>query len=376
MDHGIDNETIALRDTTRTFVERLLRPHEREVEESSKLREDLRRSLRATAVELGLHAFNMPINVGGPGLSRLAQVVVREQLGQVGVALSDVVGRPPLSLLHCDEEQRDRYLLPAVRGELSWAFAITEPDAGSDVKSIRTRATATGDGYVLNGHKQFISHGASADFVIVYAKGADERISAFIVDRSTPGFRVGRIEQTMGWRGYELAELWFDDCAVGSHQLLGPVGEGLTIALDQINESRLGVAAHCLGIAQRALDTAVKHARERVQFGQAIGSFQGLSWMLADASVRVESARSLVYSVARAVDAGRARPTDISMGKLLATETAGLVVDACLQVMGGAGFMADGPMEMLYRDARAFRIGEGTSEVQRNQIARSVLGRS
>jgi alkylation response protein AidB-like acyl-CoA dehydrogenase len=304
-------------------------------------------------------------------------VLIREQLGKVSIALADMVGRPPKALLACQGDQRERFLLPAVRAEKTWAFALTEPNAGSDAGALKTRATRTSGGWHLNGTKHFISHGDFADFVIVIAKtqieGRDAP-TAFLVEHETPGFGVGRIHPKMGWRGYPMAELVFSDAFVPDANVLGEPGSGLRLAMSAIGEARIGVAAHCVGLAQRAFDTAVDHIKMRQQFGQPLARFQGLQWAVADMALDIEQSRALLYAAARTMDgAGDAR-TAVSMAKLSCTEMAGRVTDRALQLLGGAGYMAEGPVEMMYRDARAFRIGEGTSEIQKNQIARAVLG--
>jgi acyl-CoA dehydrogenase len=265
-----------------------------------------------------------------------------------------------------------------VRGEKTWAFALTEPGAGSDAGALATRATRTAGGWLLNGTKHFVSHGDHADFVIAIAQTEHEgktAPSAFLVERGAPGFGVGRIHPKMGWRGYPMAELVFADAFVPDANLLGAVGQGMRLAMASIGEARIGVAAHCVGLAQRAFDYAVEHIRQRRQFGQPLAAFQGLQWTVADMALDHEQARALLYAAARPMDAGTDARTAVSMAKLACTEMAGRVTDRALQLLGGAGYMAEGPLEMLYRDARAFRIGEGTSEMQRNQIARSVFGK-
>ena len=214
--------------------------------------------------------------------------------------------------------------------------------------------------------------------MIVIAKlerdGIDQA-TAFVVPHGTPGFSVGRVHRKMGWRGYPICELVFDDVFVGEDELLGEIGGGLKLGLGNILESRIGVAAHCVGMAQRAYDYAVEHLRVRKQFGQALGKFQGLQWMVADMAVEIEQSRALLYAAAREMDRGGNARVAVSMAKLSATEMAGRVADRALQLLGGAGYMAESPIEMIYRDARAFRIGEGTSEIQKNQIARACLGK-
>jgi acyl-CoA dehydrogenase len=378
MEYGITEELREIQGLTRRFVEHELVPHERAVERDDRVDPELRQKLRRRAVELGLFAFNMPADAGGPGLPYIAQVIIREQLGRVSVALADVVGRPPRALLACRGEQRERFLLPSVAAEKSWAFALTEPEAGSDAMALKTTAFRCEGGYRLEGTKHFISHGDNADFVIVVARVGEARhgealLAAFLVERGTPGFSVGRVHPKMGWRGYPIAELVFEDAFVPEANLLGSVGEGMRIAMGHINEARIGVAAHCVGMAQRALDLAVEHAAVRVQFKQPIGRFQGIQWMLADMALAVEQSRAILYAAARTMDKGGNARASVSMAKLSATEMLANVADRALQIFGGAGYVAESPIEMIYRDARAFRIGEGTSEIQRNQIARALL---
>ena len=378
MDYGIPEEYAQLARLTEEFVLNELRPYEEQIERDDRVPDDLRRHLRKKAVDVGLFAFNMPEDVGGPGLPYLAQVLIREQLGKVSVALADMVGRPPKALLACAGEQRERFLIPAVRAEKTWAFALTEPNAGSDAGAMKTRATRADGGWLLNGTKHFISHGDFADFVMVVAKVEEEgrnAPTAFLVEHGTRGFGIGRIHPKMGWRGYPLAELVFNDAFVPDANVLGEVGGGFRLAMSAIGEARIGVAAHCVGLAHRAFDYAVEHVKVRRQFGQPLGQFQGLQWNVADMALDIEQSRALLYAAARTMDSGADARTAVSMAKLSATEMAGRVTDRALQLLGGAGYMAERPVEMMFRDARAFRIGEGTSEIQKNQIARAILGR-
>jgi alkylation response protein AidB-like acyl-CoA dehydrogenase len=378
MDYGIPEEYAQLARLAEAFVMNELRPWEEQVEREDHVPDDLRRRLRKKAVEVGLFAFNMPEDVGGPGLPYLAQVLIREQLGKVSVALADMVGRPPKALLACTGEQRERFLLPALRAYKTWAFALTEPDAGSDAGAMKTRATRANGGWLLNGTKHFISHGDFADFVMVVATAEEDgrnAPTAFLVEHGTRGFGIGRIHPKMGWRGYPLAELVFDDAFVPDANVLGDVGAGFRLAMSAIGEARIGVAAHCVGLAQRAFDYAVEHLKVRQQFGQPLGQFQGLQWNVADMALDLEQSRAVLYAAARTMDSSADARTAVSMAKLSATEMAGRVTDRALQLLGGAGYMAEGPVEMMFRDARAFRIGEGTSEIQKNQIARAILGR-
>lgn len=381
---GMTADEQELRALTRRFVREELAPHETEVEELGEIPAELAERVHRRAIEIGLHAFNLPAEAGGPGLPYTVQTVVRRELARSSFALSDLVVRPPRTLLHCAGDQRERFLAPAVRGTARFAFALTEPEAGSDAASMTTRAEWTPDGYVLNGLKHFISHGGVADFVIVYAKsrrdGAEEGITALVVRKGQDGFTCTRQERTMGWVGSPVSELLFRDCLVPFADVLGRPGEGLRLALGQINEARLGVAAHCVGMAELALELAVGHLRSRWQFGQPLGANQGLQWRLADMACQVEQARGVLQAAAAAVDATSIEDRGnsqyrVPMAKLVASEAAGQVIDAALQMFGGMGFMRGVKIEQMYRDVRAFRIGEGTSEIQRTRIARSLLGR-
>jgi len=377
MNHNIPQELQKLQELTRHYVARELRPHEVEVDRTNHLAPELRKQLRKKALEVGLFGYNLPVEVGGPGLSWLGQILIREQLGHVSQTMADTVGRPPKALLACQGEQRRRYLEPVLRAEMTWSFALTEPEAGSDAAAMRSRAARVDGGWRLNGTKHFISHGDTSDILIVIAKTDEGLPTAFLVEHDTPGFSVGRIHPKMGWRGYNVAELQFDNVFVPDIQVLGKPGDGLRLGLSQIGEARMGVAAHCVGMAQRAFDYVVEHVKVRKQFGRALASFQGLQWMLAEMALDIEQSRALLYATARTLDlatnTGEVR-TEISMAKLSASEMVGRVADRAVQIMGGAGYMAESPIEMIYRDARAFRIGEGTSEIQKNQIARGILG--
>ncbi len=364
-------------------MEKELQPHEEAIDRSGAMPPALRHDLRQRAVAAGLFGFNMPQSVGGPGLPLLGQVLIREELGKVSMPLSETVGRPPHALLFCDPAQRARFLEPAMRAEKYWSFALTEPQAGSDVTAMTARAIPCAEGWRLRGTKHFISHADTADFIVVIAHAPDgaagSGITAFVVEKDAPGLRIGRIHPKMGWNGYTICEIVLDDALVPTANRLGAVGQGLRVAMSNISDARIGVAAHCVGMAQRALDLALAHARTREAFGRKIGQFQGLQWMLADMALEVEQARAFLYAVAREMDragdgAGDTR-VGVSMAKLACTEMAGRVADRALQILGGAGYVAESPIEMIYRDVRAFRIGEGTSEIQRNQIARGLLGK-
>ena len=375
MDYGIPEEFLELKKLTRRFVEKELLPHEEEIERNNDLPDGLRIDLRRKAIEIGLFGFNMPEEVGGPGLPYFAQVLIREELGKVSVALADVVGRPPKALLACSAEQKERFLFPALRAEKTWAFALTEPQAGSDAGALKTRALRADGGWILNGTKHFISPGNSADFMLVVAEGATDLLTAFLVERGMPGFKVGRVHSKMGWRGYPIAEIVFEDLFVPDANRLGAIGDGLRLGMSHVGEARIGVAAHCVGMAQRAFDYAARHMTARSQFGQPLGNFQGLRWILADMALDIEQSRALLYAAARTMDTQGDARVAVSMAKLSASEMANSVADSAVQILGGAGYVAESPVEMIYRDARAFRIGEGTSQIQKNLIAHAMLGK-
>jgi acyl-CoA dehydrogenase len=276
------------------------------------------------------------------------------------------------------DEQRRQYLPGIASGHSISCFALTEPGAGSDAAAVQTHARLDGDTYVLNGRKQYISNACRADYFNVIARTRpahepDGRLTAFLVERQTPGFTVGRREPMMGLRGTCQHELIFEDCRIPSANRLGAVGDGLRAALDALIFGRLIVAAWCVGAAERALELGINYARDRVQFGKPIGMFQGVQWLIADSATEMFAARTMLVETAEALDAGTARRRDAAMVKLYATEMAARVADRMLQVHGGAGYSKGLPLERIYRDVRVQRIIEGTSEIQRMIIAKSLL---
>lgn len=294
-------------------------------------------------------------------------VLVRRAFGQI-----------PASLVHCRDEQRDRYLLPAIRGEINIGVALTEPEAGSDAAGIRTRARRDGGDFILTGAKHFISDADFADTFIVTAvtdpdKGA-RGITAFLVDRTEPGFRLGRMQPMMGLHGTGNGEIVFDDIRLPASAILGEEGGGLYQALSTISRVRLAkVGARSVGMARRLLDLSVAHARERRQFGKALGEFQMVRAMLADMGTDLYAARLMVLETAWQVDQGRDPRAKVSMVKLFASEMLGRVADRAVQIFGGTGYCAGHPVERLYRDARVYRIFDGASDIQRLVIARELL---
>ena len=382
MDFNLTEEQQMIVKTTRDFVVNELYPHEAEIEETGVLRPDLRDTIKAKAMEAGLYAANMPAEVGGAGLDTLTWVLYEKELGRANYALHwTCVARPSNILMACTGDQREKYLLPSVRGEKSDCLAMTEPGVGSDVRGMKTFARADGDDFVINGTKHFISHADEASFVILFAatgeedtpRGKKKLITAFLIDKGTPGFTVRDGYRNVSHRGYNNCILEFNDCRVHKSQILGEVHKGFEVANDWLGATRLQVAATCIGRAERALEHAKQWAVDRHQFGQQIGKFQGVSFKLADMALELKAAELLNLEAAWKFDNGTVTDMDMAMAKLKATEMLAFVADEAIQIHGGMGLMSDLPLERIWRDARVERIWEGTSEIQRHIISRGLL---
>jgi acyl-CoA dehydrogenase len=382
MDFGLTDEQRSIVEVTRAFVERELYPHEEEVERTGVLRPELAGRIRAQALAAGLVAANMPEEVGGAGLDTVTWVLYEKELGRASYALQYTgIPRPSNILLAGTEEQRERYLYPCVRGEKVDCLAMTEPGAGSDMRAMRTRAVregGPGGGWRIRGTKHFISHADEADFVILVAvTGSDDAgrpaLSVFLVDLDAPGLTVHEGYRNVSHRGYTNSILDFDDVRVDDVALLGEEGRGFELAGTWLGSTRLQVAAACLGRAERALDLSVRHAASREQFGQPIGRFQGVGFKLADMATELRAAELMTLHAAWKHDQGTATDSDIAMAKLKATEMLAMVADEAIQIHGGMGLMDELPLERIWRDARIERIWDGTSEIQRHIISRSLL---
>jgi len=374
VDLELSVEQRAVVETTRAFVQRELVPHEDAVERAGVLDPALLATLRDTAIRAGLYAANMPEEVGGGGLDTLTWMVMERELGHTGYALQMLaVARPSRILLACAGDQRASYLLPTVAGERTECLAMTEPEAGSDLRGMRTRAVRDGSDWVITGTKHFISHADAADFVILFAATGEQELTAFLVDVDAPGLAVLPGYRSVSHRGYGNAVLVFDGCRVPGDAVLGEVGRGFDVANTWLGTTRLQVAASCLGRARRALDLAVRHAATRRQFGKTIGRNQGVAFKLADMATALESATWLTWRAAWLVDAGRPADPAIAMAKLAATEMLATVADEALQIHGGMGLMDELVLERIWRDARVERIWDGTSEIQRHIVSRSML---
>ena len=382
MHFGLNEEQQMIVDTTRAFVEREIYPHEAEVERTGHLRRDLIAEIKAKAIEAGLYAANMPAEVGGAGLDTQTWLLYEKELGRANYALHwTCVARPSNILLAGTAEQREKYLFPCIRGEKSDCLAMTEPGAGSDLRGMKASARLDGGDWVLNGTKHFISHADIADFAIVFMASGEEAtprgpkklITAFFVDKGTPGFTVRDGYRNVSHRGYTNAVLEFNDCRLPREAVLGDVHKGFEVANTWLGATRLQVAATCLGRAERALGHAVSYAAEREQFGQKIGKFQGVSFKLADMAMELKAAELLVREAAWKFDQGTVTEADMAMAKLKASEVLAFVADEAIQIHGGMGLMEDLPLERIWRDARVERIWEGTSEIQRHIISRELL---
>ena len=382
MNFGLTDEQKLIVETTRAFVENELYPHEAEVERTGHLRLDLIKELQAKAIEAGLYAANMPAEVGGAGLDTLSWLLYEKELGRANYALHwTCVARPSNILLAGTPEQKEKYLYPCIRGETWDCLAMTEPGAGSDLRGMKATARQDGDDWILNGTKHFISHADIAGFAIVFmasgeeetSRGKRKKITAFFVDKGTPGFTVRDGYRNVSHRGYTNAILEFDDCRLPKEQILGEVHKGFEVANSWLGATRLQVASTCLGRAERALQHAIEYAASREQFGQQIGKFQGVSFKLADMAMELKAAELLTREAGWKYDQGTVTDEDMAMAKLKATEVLAFIADEAIQIHGGMGLMDDLPLERIWRDARVERIWEGTSEIQRHIISRALL---
>ena len=381
MQFGLTDEQQMIVDTVRSFVENEIYPHEDAVERSGEVPQEIADEIKRKTTELGFYACNFPEDVGGAGLSHVDFALVERELGRGSMALNHFFGRPQNILMACKDDQVDRYLLPAVRGERMDALAMTEPDAGSDVRGMKCSAVRDGGDWVLNGSKHFISGADHADFFIVFVatgvddtpRGPKKRITTFLVDRGTPGFEVRDGYASVSHRGYKNCILDFDNCRLPDAQVLGEVDGGFAVMNEWLYATRITVATMSVGRARRCFDYALNYAAERKQFGQPIGKFQGVSFQIADMITEIDAADMLTLAAAWRLDEGLPANREIASAKVYATEMLARVTDATLQIYGGMGLMSDFPIERFWRDARVERIWDGTSEIQRHIISRELL---
>jgi acyl-CoA dehydrogenase len=381
MEFGLSDEQRLLVDMVRRFVHTELVPLEHEIEESGTLAPETAAAVFEKSKALGFYAMNIPAEYGGGGLSAVDTMLVEEQFGHTkDILVRRAFGNVYESLLEGNPAQKERWLLPAVRGERTCSIAITEPGAGSDAAAIATRAERQGDGWLLNGNKHFISDGLFSDFFIVSAVTDPARrprhVSLFLVDKGLPGVVVGRNQKMMGLAGTSHVELFFENVRLGREHLLGAEGQGLAIAYSTLGRVRLAqVGARAIGKASRLLTLMTDYANERRQFGKPIGEFQMIQQMIADSAIEINAARLMLLRAAWEIDRGRDARDWISMVKIDAAETLGRVADRAVQVFGGMGYCGEMPIEGLYRDARIYRIFDGTSEIHRAVVAKSALKR-
>ena len=381
MDLALHGEDLEVQARARQFTERHLMPYELECEEHGGLSPSSLEAIRSQVIEWRFNAINHPVEDGGQGHDVFRQVLIEEQWGRATGALWDVPWRPAIPLRESTEEQRERYLRPACRGERRDAYAITEEDAGSDPSMVKTRSDARGGRYVLSGEKWHVTSGDVADFFLVHAHvdGDPSKPTVFFVDKDAPGVRLMRTPKYMHTFVFEHPVFAFEDVDLGPEQILGEVGAGNELTRDWFVEERLMIAARTVGASARAVELSLEFACSRSQFGRSIIEFQGVEFMLADMSAELMAAKSLLYRVAwDAARGGLSRKqvhAQAAVAKLVCSETAGRIVDRALQIHGGRGYMRENPVERLWRELRVDRIWEGTSEIQRTIIGNELRKR-
>ncbi|MFC1883428.1 acyl-CoA dehydrogenase family protein [Thermodesulfobacteriota bacterium] len=381
MDYEIPENLSMMQETIRRFVNQDLEPISQKVEDEDHIPEEIVQKMR----ELGLFGLSIPEEYGGLGLGTFGECLVYEELTKTNacfrsrVGTSNGIGSMGI-LLDGTDEQRQKYLPKIASGEWTTCFALSEPEAGSDAGNVQTTAARDGDHFVINGLKHFITNGDVADLATVITLTDKEKrtrggITAFVVEKGTPGFFVGTIERKMGIRGSHTAELIFDDCRVPVENIIGGekmIGQGFKTAMRVLDKGRLTMGACALGAAQKLLDMCISYSKERVQFGKPIASFQSVQNMLAEMATEIYAARQMLYHAATLRDSGKKVIKEASMVKLFCTEMANRVANSAVQIFGGMGYMKDFPIERFFRDLRLYTIYEGTSEIQRMVIAREL----
>jgi len=368
-----------LQESARRFTDEELIPHELEVDEHSRISDEARARIRERACREGFWPMNVPTELGGLGSSVLAQVIVQEQAGRAKNHRWGYDGGPYNALMRCNEAQRKKYLEPALAGEWTASYAVTEPGAGSDTTNLTTRAVRKDGGFVINGEKWFVSGAEKGLAVIVHTVTGPGEETLFLVDHGTPGMRIKRLPRFMNRSEDEHAEMVFEDCFVPETQMLGGLGEANAISKAWFREERLHIAARSLGAAQRLMEEMKAWCSERETFGKKLYEHQGIGWLLADSATELYAARLMTYKTAWEEDAGvcdvKELHTKASMCKVYASEMAHRVADRAVQVFGGRGYCCDFAVERLFRDTRVDRIWEGTSEMMRTIILNGVMKR-
>ncbi|MBV9613487.1 MAG: acyl-CoA dehydrogenase [Acidobacteriaceae bacterium] len=373
----LEDEEKLFQQSVRRFAAERLAPHVRAMDEAGKFREDLLREM----FELGLMSIDIREQYGGQGGSFFQSVLAIEELAKVDPSASVIVDVQNTLVSNAIErwatpEQKQNYLSRLAADSVG-AYALSEPGSGSDAFALSTRAVEDGDSYRISGRKLWITNAAEAGIFLVFATidpAAGYRgITCFVIERGMPGFEVGKKEDKLGIRASSTCELILEEVRIGPEQVMGEVGKGYKIAIETLNEGRIGIAAQMLGLAEGAFEHALRHARERKQFGRRIGDFQGVQFALAEMATQIEAARLLVYNAARLRDAGQPFVTQAAMAKYFCSTIAEEVASQAVEILGGVGFTKDYPVEKLYRDAKIGRIYEGTSNIQRVTIAKALL---
>ncbi len=362
-------------------MEEEIYPHEEKVDQLGEVPIELGRQIEQRSIEMGLYSANLPESVGGGGLDYTSMAVVEREYGKTSHALHSWIGRPTELLMECQGDQIERYLTPCVKAEKRELFALTEPEAGSDIMSMKTNARRDGNDWILNGSKHFISGPVMPDFAIVFAvtgvdetsRGPRKRITAFLVDVGLKGFDISKGNRCVSYRGYHTFQLNFSDVRLSNDQILGEEGHGLELSGKWLGMGRIWVGATCCGKAERMYDLAVDWAANRKQFGKPIGQFQATGFKLADMAIGLKTADLLVMNAVEKADAGTMQDADAAMVKVYCSEMLNRVADDTVQIYGGMGLMEELPIQRLWRDSRLERIWDGTSEIQRHIITRSIL---
>jgi acyl-CoA dehydrogenase len=381
MSDQMDHENELLINTLKAFMDAEIFPYEDEVDAKGEVPIELGRQIEKRAKDIGLFSANLPTEIGGGGLSYQAMALMEREYGKTTHALQSWVARPTEILLACEGDQKEQYLLPCVRGEKRELFALTEPEAGSDVMGMRSNAVKDGDDWILNGSKHFISGPVMPDFAIVFAatgedqtpRGPRKRVTAFLVDVGLKGFECREGNKCVSYRGYKNFQLSFDNVRLGPNQVLGEEGRGLELSGKWLGMGRIWVGATCCGKAERIMNLAIDWAANRKQFGKPIGSFQATGFKLADMSIGLRAADLMVNDAVSRAEKGAMQDADAAMVKVFCSEMLNKVADDTVQIYGGMGLMEELPIQRLWRDSRLERIWDGTSEIQRHIITRSIL---
>jgi alkylation response protein AidB-like acyl-CoA dehydrogenase len=382
MEYELPEETQMLRQAVREFVNKEIAPIASAIDEEERVPFEVLRK----AGDLGFLGVPFPEQYGGIDAGIIGYCVLMEELNRKCASTATIIGAHAqlcaMSVyLAGNDDQKERYLRPLISGKMLGAWALTEPNAGSDAAHIRTTARQDGDEWVLNGGKMWITNGSFADVLVVFAAndtgmGARGGITAFIVEKNFPGFKVGKVEPKMGLRASHTASLFFEDCRVPAANVLGPIGQGFPVAMKTLDIGRCGLGASSLGSAKEAYELALKYSIERQQFGRPIADFQAVHFKLAEMIVKIYAMEQMVYDCAKKVDRGDIATLESSIVKLFCTDAASQIIDEAIQIYGGMGFSREVPLERMYRDARVTRIFEGTNEIQKHVIASEVLKRA